>query len=231
MSSQITLYLQSLKCSISPAMSLLPNRLSSFVQRATNPLDPGNRGAETLPYSQSRLTKPQSENKQPTSHSKDLEAKKTHEPFYICQHWSLSHTEAWVNSGLEVSLEEQPHLESPWFPVAPGKHSSSSPKNTRWSLSLGSNGLLNWSGLSKETEPIGKWKWSESESVNHSFVSDSDPMDCSPPVSSVHGILQARILEWVAIPFSRWSFWPRDRTRVSCITGRFFTIWATREAW
>ena len=42
--------------------------------------------------------------------------------------------------------------------------------------------------------------------------------------SSVHGILQARILEWVAIPFSRGSSQPRDRTRVSCITSRFFTI-------
>ena len=55
-------------------------------------------------------------------------------------------------------------------------------------------------------------------------------MDCSPPGSSVHGIIQARILEWVAIPFSRGSSWPRDQTWVSCIAGRFFTIWATREA-
>ena len=46
-----------------------------------------------------------------------------------------------------------------------------------------------------------------------------DPVDCSLPGSSVHGILQARILEWVAIPFSRGSFWPRDRTPVSCIAG------------
>ena len=57
-----------------------------------------------------------------------------------------------------------------------------------------------------------------------------DPMDCSLLGSSIHGILQARILEWVAIPFSRGSFRPRDWTQVSCITGRFFTIWATREA-
>ena len=48
-----------------------------------------------------------------------------------------------------------------------------------------------------------------------------DPMVCSPPGSSVRGILQARILEWVAIPFSRGSSWPRDRTHVSCIAGRF----------
>ena len=51
-----------------------------------------------------------------------------------------------------------------------------------------------------------------------------DPMDCNPPGSSVHGILQARILEWVAIPFSRGSSRPGDRTWVSCIAGRFFTI-------
>ena len=57
-----------------------------------------------------------------------------------------------------------------------------------------------------------------------------DPMDCSPPDFSVHGILQARILEWVAIPFSRGSSQPRDRTRVSCIAGRFSIIWAAREA-
>ena len=57
-----------------------------------------------------------------------------------------------------------------------------------------------------------------------------DPMDCSLPGSSVHRILQARILEWVAISFSRGSSWPRDQTQVSCIPGRPFTIWATREA-
>ena len=44
-----------------------------------------------------------------------------------------------------------------------------------------------------------------------------DPMDCSPPGSSVHGILQARTLEWIAIPFSRRSSQPRDQTQVSCI--------------
>ena len=57
-----------------------------------------------------------------------------------------------------------------------------------------------------------------------------DPMDCSPLGSSVHGIFQARILEWVAVSFSRWSPWPRDRTWVSCTAGRVFTNWATREA-
>ena len=54
-----------------------------------------------------------------------------------------------------------------------------------------------------------------------------DPMDCSPQCSAVHGILQATILEWVAIPFSRGSSWPRDLSRVSYIAGRFFIVRAT----
>ena len=63
--------------------------------------------------------------------------------------------------------------------------------------------------------------------VSYSVMSNSfDPMDYTAPDSSVHGILQPRILEWVAIPFSRGSSGTRDWTLVSCITGRFFTIWA-----
>ena len=57
-----------------------------------------------------------------------------------------------------------------------------------------------------------------------------DPMECSTPGFSLHGILQASILEWVAIPFSRGSSWPRDQTQVSCVAGRFFTVLAIREA-
>ena len=56
------------------------------------------------------------------------------------------------------------------------------------------------------------------------------PWTYNLPGSSLRGILQARILEWVAIAFSRRSSQPRDRTRVSCIAGRFFTVWATSEA-
>ena len=54
-----------------------------------------------------------------------------------------------------------------------------------------------------------------------------DPMNCSPPGSSVHGIFQARILEWVAIPFSRGFSQPRDQTHISHIAGRFFSALAT----
>ena len=60
--------------------------------------------------------------------------------------------------------------------------------------------------------------------VAQSSLTLRDPMDGSPPGSSVHGILQARILEWVAIPFSRGLSPPRDRTQVSHIAGRLFTI-------
>ena len=71
------------------------------------------------------------------------------------------------------------------------------------------------------------WKWTWSRSV----VSDSlPPVHSSPPSSSVHGILQARILEWVAISFSRVSSWPRDRTQVSHIAGRRFNFCTSREA-
>ena len=62
------------------------------------------------------------------------------------------------------------------------------------------------------------------------YLPPCGPMACSPPGSSVHGILQARILEWVAMSFSRGSSQPRDWTQVSHITGRFFTVWATGEA-
>ena len=57
-----------------------------------------------------------------------------------------------------------------------------------------------------------------------------DPMNCSLPGFSVHGTLQAGILEWIAIPFSRGSSQPRNRTLVSCITDRLFTVWATGKS-
>ena len=55
-------------------------------------------------------------------------------------------------------------------------------------------------------------------------------MHCSPPDPSAHGILQTIILEWVDVLFSMGSSWPRNRTWVSCTAGRFFIMWATREA-
>ena len=67
--------------------------------------------------------------------------------------------------------------------------------------------------------------------VTQSCPTLCSPMDYSPPDSSVHEIFQARILDWVAISFSRGSSQPRDRTRVFCTAGRFFTDWAAREAY
>ena len=85
-----------------------------------------------------------------------------------------------------------------------------------------------------------KWRWNEDFFIRQvkwsvMLVAQScptlcNPMDYNPSVSSVHGIFQARILEWVAISFSRGSSWLRYQTRVSYIAGRLFTIWATREA-
>ena len=67
-----------------------------------------------------------------------------------------------------------------------------------------------------------KWKW---KLLVQSCLTLCNPMDYT-----VHGILQARILEWIAFPFSRGSSQPKDWTQVSCTAGRFFTSWTTREA-
>ena len=69
---------------------------------------------------------------------------------------------------------------------------------------------------------------SESE-VSQSCLTLSNPVDCSPRGSAIHGIFQARVLEWVAISFSRGSSRPEDWTQISRIGGRRFTIWATKE--
>ena len=87
--------------------------------------------------------------------------------------------------------------------------------------------FLIWEQTMVEVMKIMEVKWGE---VTQSCPTLCDPMDCSPPGSLVHGIFQAWILEWVAIPFSRGSSQPRDRTQVSHIVSRCFTIWATREA-
>ena len=71
-----------------------------------------------------------------------------------------------------------------------------------------------------------KWKLI----VAQSCLTLCDPVKCSLSGSSVHGILQSRIPEWVAIPFSKVSSWTRGQTQVSWIASRFFTIWASKEA-
>ena len=114
-------------------------------------------------------------------------------------------TWVWVNSG------------SWWWTGRPGMLQSMGSQSIRH----------NWA--TELTECIKKERKKDSE-VAHSCPTLCNPIDCSPPGSSVHGILQARILEWVAVSFSRGSSQPRDRTWVSCITGRCFILWATREA-
>ena len=71
---------------------------------------------------------------------------------------------------------------------------------------------------------------SESVLLTQLCLTLCEPMDCSPPGSCVHGILQARVLEWIAISFSRGSSPPRDWYWVSCIANRVFTIWFTEES-
>ena len=88
-----------------------------------------------------------------------------------------------------------------------------------------------WSKPERKTPIQYEVKWSEVKwsEVVQSCPTLCDPMDCGLPVSSIPGILQAGILEWVAISFSKRSSQPRDQTWVSHIAGRRFTIWATRE--
>ena len=106
-----------------------------------------------------------------------------------------------------------------------------------WEIEGGSR-WIDWDLHFRELTPAALWrrmvKWVAWRPVRKvkvlvalSCLTLCDPMDCSPPGSSVHGILQARKLEWVAIPFSRGSSWPRDPTKVSCIAGKCFTTWAT----
>ena len=87
--------------------------------------------------------------------------------------------------------------------------------------------IISWVQIINSMNPLVQMKerkWS------HLVMSDSwNPMDCSLPGYSVHGIFQARILEWVAISFSRRSSRPRDWTCISHLESRRFTVWATRE--
>ena len=85
---------------------------------------------------------------------------------------------------------------------------------------------LCWSTVNN-IHSLNSMKWSQVAQPCPTFC---NTMDCSLPGFSIHGIFQARELEWVAISFSRGSSWSRDRTPVSHIAGRRFTLWTTREA-
>ena len=96
------------------------------------------------------------------------------------------------------------------------------------------NGVGGWGGVSRYKLLYMEWINTEVLLCNTDryllSLTLCNPTDCSLPGFSVHGILQARILESIAIPVSRGSSWHRGQTLVSQIAGRFFTIWATREA-
>ena len=97
--------------------------------------------------------------------------------------------------------------------------------NWQWTVLTYNNVNFIWIGLIFQISSLNKfllnmWKWK----------SFSNVWLFATPWTTVHGILQARILEWVACPFSRGSSQPKDQTQVSCIAGGFFTSWATREA-
>ena len=93
-------------------------------------------------------------------------------------------------------------------------------------------------GICYTPDPVGTTQWFHSmqemlfvvQSLSHVRLF-CNPMTCSPPGSSVHGISQARILEWVAISFSRASPWLMDWTLVSCLAGRFFTTVLPQKPW
>ena len=94
---------------------------------------------------------------------------------------------------------------------------SSCPKSLPASESFPMSQLFAWGGQSTGVSALAS-------------VLPKKSQGCSPPGSSIHGILQARVLEWVAISFSRGSSQPRGWTGVSRIPGRRFNLWATREA-
>ena len=87
-----------------------------------------------------------------------------------------------------------------------------------------------WTAAHQAPTSIGFSRQDYWSGVPLSCLTLCNSIECNPPGSSAHGILQARILAWVAIPFSRESSQPRNQSRVSCTSGKFFTIWTTREA-
>ena len=113
-------------------------------------------------------------------------------------------------------------------PCPPPEHLSSLGTEPT-SPALAGNSFTHWATWESSFYLQPTLKESESE-VAQSCPTLCNPMDCSLSGSSVHGIFQTTVLEWIAISFSRGSSQPRNRTRVSRIAGRCFTVWATREA-
>ena len=145
-------------------------------------------------------------------------------PFIACWNTYSWHLPSWDPA--TMLWKANSHEETPW--CNPGNNR---PSRALRSQSRGDTVLDARVSLQVTTAP-------PQSGCNHTyvcmFVAQScptlcDPVDYSLPGSSVHGILQARLLEWVAIPFSRESPQLRDWTQLSCMAGRFFTIWAIRK--
>ena len=135
---------------------------------------------------------------------------------------------SWNSNTLATWCKELTHLQRPWCweRLKVGREGN----NRGWDGWMAS--LTQWSWVWVNS---GSWWWTERpgmlqsmglQRIGHDWVTGLNwtELDRSPPGSSVHGILQARVLEWVAMPFSRASSWPRYQTAFSCVfAGRFFT--------
>ena len=108
---------------------------------------------------------------------------------------------------------------------------------TQWAWVWVNSGSWWWTGRPSMLQSMGSQSrtlsdWTELNILTcpQSCLTLCDPVDCNSPGFSVHGILQVRILQWVAMPSSRGSSWPRDRTCISCIGRQILYHWATFEA-
>ena len=139
----------------------------------------------------------------------------------------LSHTH-WVSSIKTVALSLRfPHVKHEWWSPPLVVLCVNTVKPDIW---LNTTQMLIWRYFADVASICSQLLLSQSESeVAQSCPTLCDPMDCSLPGSSVHGIFQARVLEWVVISFSSRSSQPRDQTWVSHIAGRWYNLWATTE--
>ena len=126
----------------------------------------------------------------------------------LCDQWTV------VHGILQARI-----LEWVAFPFSRG---SSQPRDWAQVSCIAGRFFTSWA---TREAPVREWM----SEVTQLCLTLCDPMDCSLPGSSVHGIFQAIVLEWIAISFSRGSSQPRERTQVSRIVDRCFTVWATRE--
>ena len=130
-----------------------------------------------------------------------------------------------------------------WAPCSGGRHGRS-PEGaggsaaalhcfwTEWEINTSIPGIMSKTGSwSMQRNPLEHPGKCVCVLVAQSCPTLWDPTDYSPPGSSVHGVFQAWVLGWVAIPFSRGSSPPRDQAQVSCIAGRFFTIWTFLDSY